>query len=442
MTINTALDTSAAVMRTADQQPTAYLHEREISVQLVRDLYDRGRIAIPFLLILIFIVRWAIGPAYVESEVVRGAFYALVAITLVRWIIAMVPVQHRNAVAGVRTLLVFFACGAALSSIGLAAIIVLSWPLLDVAHIAILAVIISGLMSGALMSMGFSPLVYLLYLAPAVGALFAMAVTDPRPAWGADILATSFVLFTTAMMVFSYDQYRTRRRAIELSLQLSDMVVRDTLTNLYNRRFLHEFMSVEAARIARDVTDMERGRLPEYKAAGGVYIVDLDHFKQINDTYGHGTGDDILRQTAVALTHALRNSDVIVRWGGEEFVAVARAKEPHQLAIVAEKLRAAVETMEKKLSDGRVLHTSCSVGFCVIPFFPDKPRLLTWEQGLAIADAALYVAKSEGRNRWVGVSRGETPWADAEKTLEDVLRDLNGAAARGLVRLERSKTSS
>mgnify|MGYP003472496629 FL=1 len=94
--------------------------------------------------------------------------------------------------------------------------------------------------------------------------------------------------------------------------------------------------------------------------------------------------------------------------------------------------------MEKKLSNGSILRTSCSVGFCVIPFFPNKPRLLTWEQGLEIADAALYVAKAEGRNRWVGVSCGETPWPDLQQTYTDILQDLKRADEQGFVHLERS----
>lgn len=441
MSANTALNTSATVMRAADQQPTAYLHGREMSAYLVRDLYDRARVAIPFFLILVVVIRWAIAPAYAANASVRGLFFLLIALSLLRWSTVMLSVQRRNALASLRAQLVFFSCGAVLSSSLLGALVILAWPLLDVVHIAILAVITSGLVSGAVMSMGFSPLVYMLYMIPIVGALFLMAVTDQRPPWGADILATSFAFYASAMLVMSLDQYRTRRRAIELSLQLSDLVVRDTLTNLYNRRFLHEFMSVEAARIARDVTDVEHGRHPEYNSAGGVYIIDLDHFKRINDTYGHGTGDDILKQTAAALTHALRNSDVIVRWGGEEFVAIARAKHYTQLAVVAEKLRSAVEMMEKKLSNGSILRTSCSVGFCVIPFFPNKPRLLTWEQGLEIADAALYIAKAEGRNRWVGVSCGETPWPDVQKTIVDVLHDLKQANELGLVKLERSQAA-
>jgi len=426
------------IRRQADLQPTAYLHEREIAEHMTRDLYDRGRISILFMLILISVIRWVIDAAFVADGAVRFAFFLLIVLNVVRWLFVMIPARRRDELFELPVQLVLFASGVFLSAALLGAIVVLAWPLLDTAHITIFAVIIGGLISGAAMSMGFSPLVYMLYTLPSVGMLFVMAVTDQRPAWGADILATSFALYAVSVLVMSIDQHHTRRRAIELSLQLSDLVVRDTLTQLYNRRFLHEFMSVEAARIARDLMDVEHGRQPEYNAATGVYIVDLDHFKRINDTHGHTAGDEMLRQVAGALIKALRNSDVVVRWGGEEFVVVARVKQRQHTAFIAEKLRRAVEEMETRLGNGNVLRTSCSVGFCVIPFFPDKPRLLIWEQALEIADAALYRAKAEGRNRWVGVSCGATDWPDVEGTYSEVLRDLEQASERGLVRIDRS----
>jgi diguanylate cyclase (GGDEF)-like protein len=434
------LSTPETIQRDADGQPKSYLHKGEISAHMIRDLYERGRISILFLLILISVIRWVIDAAYVADVTVRGAFFLLIAINVARWLFMMIPAQRRDALLGLRGQLVLFACGVFLSSAILGTLILLTWPLLDTAHITIFAVIIAGMVSGASMSLGFSPLVYMLYTLPPVSILFLMCVTDQRPDWGADILATAFALYALSVLVMSIDQSRKHRRAIELSLQLSDLAVRDTLTKLYNRRFLHEYMSVEAARVAREMTDVEQGRQPEYNAAIGVYMVDLDHFKRINDSHGHNAGDEMLKQAAEALISALRNSDVIVRWGGEEFVAVARVKQREHTAIVAEKLRRAVEEMETRLGNGSVLRASCSVGFCVIPFFPDKPRLLAWEQALEIADAALYRAKAEGRNRWFGVSCGSTAWPDVQGTYTEVLHDLKQADERGLVRIERSRS--
>ena len=414
-------------------------HEDAIQAQIVRDLYDRSRTAIVIMLVLIGVIRWAIDPAYQLAASVRLAFYVLVAVNVARLVLALIPRDRREARMSRRAQLALFVAGVALSSIALGVIVVLSWPLLDPARIAIVAVITSGLVSGAVMSLGFSPLVYVIYMLPPVGALFVMAVTDTRAPWGAEILATSFVIYATAVVVISLDQRRSRRSAIALALQLSDLVVRDTLTKLHNRRFLQEFMTMESARLARESADLEQGREPVRPAATGIFMMDLDHFKHVNDTYGHAAGDAILKQTGDALCRALHKSDNLVRWGGEEFVAIARVTHADHVRLVGEKLRNAIAAAEFVLPDGTVLKKTVSVGFAALPFLPDEPRALAWEQVLSLADAALYVAKAEGRNRWVGVLPGEVQWDDAEARWGEVVQDLRGAELRGLVRLDRAQ---
>lgn len=319
---------------------------------------------------------------------IHGVFALLIAITLVRFVLATVPPTRRDTLMSVRAQFVALTTGVALSALSLGALVVLTWPLLDPARIAIFAVVTSGLVSGAVMSLGFSPLVYMTYMLPPVGALFFMAVTDNRPPWGANILATAFVIYAAAMVAISLDQRRARHRAIELEMQLSDAVIRDTLTSLHNRRFLPEFMVEESARIHRDAVDLENGRQPIRDAATGLFMLDLDWFKQVNDGYGHRSGDAVLAQTAAALGAALRKSDHLLRWGGEEFVAIARVKHLDHVSIVAEKLRSAIDATDFLLPDGTILKKTVSVGFAAMPFLPGQPRRLTWEQVLSIADAA------------------------------------------------------
>ena len=412
-------------------------HEDAIRTQILRDLYDRSRLAIAIMLVLIGVIRWAIDPAYRIDGNVRIAYALLVAVNLGRFALALVPQARREAWWGRDAQTLSFLIGIALSSVTLAAIVVLSWPLLDTARIAIVAVITSGLVSGAVKSLGFSPLVYLVYMLPPVGARVVMAVTDTRAPWGADILATSFAIYAAAVVAISLDQRRNRRNAIALALQLSDLVVRDSLTKLHNRRFLQEFMAVESARTARDASDLAQGRAPTPLAATGVFMMDLDLFKQVNDIHGHAAGDAVLRQTGEALRRAVRKSDNLVRWGGEEFVAIARVAHADHVRIVGEKLRAAVATTQFVLPGGVVLNKTLSLGFAAMPFPPDLPRQLSWEQVLSLADAALYVAKADGRNRWVGVLPGEVAWDDIDATCATVVRDLREAERRGLVRLDR-----
>jgi diguanylate cyclase (GGDEF)-like protein len=349
----------------------------------------------------------------------------------------MIPGRSRDALASVRMQGLVFAAGVALSSGLLAALIVRVWPILDTAHIGILTAIVSGVVSGAIMSLGSSLVVYLLYAAPTVGAMIVMAATDQRPAWGADLLATSFLLYAAMAAVVSLNHARIRRRSIEMALELSDLILRDTLTDLRNRRFLQEYMTVEQSRLAREATDIERAQTIEHDGALAIYIVDVDHFKVVNDTYGHAAGDLALQHLAGLLASSVRKSDVLVRWGGEEFVLVARIKRREHAHIVAENLRRRVAAAEVRLPDGSALRLTCSLGFCVLPFFPAEPRKLNWEQALGLADAALYVAKQDGRNRWVGAACGPHRWDDTPQAYIAIRDDLLRASERGDVVLER-----
>ncbi len=426
-------------------EPTSRLllqHQDAIGTQIVRDLYSRSRTAIVIMLVLIGVIRWAIDPAYQLDANVRTAFVVLVAVNLGRFVLAMIPQARREDWLKRRSQYWVFVAGVALSSIALGMIVVLSWPLLDPARIAILAVITSGLVSGAVMSLGFSPFVYVIYMLPPVGALFVMAVTDTRPPWGAEILATAFVIYAAAVVTISLDQRRTRRHAIALALQLSDMVVRDTLTKLHNRRYLHEVMVVETARVTRDSLDLEQGRELRPATAMGIFMMDLDHFKLVNDTHGHAAGDAVLKQAGEVLSRALRKSDILVRWGGEEFVAVIRVTHPDDVRVVGEKLRDAIESADFVLPDGKVLKKTASVGFSAMPFLHELTRRLSWEQVLSLADAALYVAKEEGRNRCIGVQPGHVPWDDVDATCTDVVSDLKEAERRRLIGLDRRDKSA
>jgi hypothetical protein len=93
------------------------------------------------------------------------------------------------------------------------------------------------------------------------------------------------------------------------------------------------------------------------------------------------------------------------------------------------------------LPNGQGLKITLSVGFCVIPLCEGEPQLLNWEQSLALADAALYLAKAEGRNRWVGIRCGELPWKDPTANYEKILHNPRQAAKEGLIRLESDRVT-
>jgi two-component system, cell cycle response regulator len=166
------------------------------------------------------------------------------------------------------------------------------------------------------------------------------------------------------------------------------LALTDELTGLYNRRYLLAHLDELVARVSRDGLD------------AAVLLVDIDHFKQVNDTYGHAAGDDVLRELAARATNTVRSVDLVARLGGEEFVVVMPETGPAIAVAVGERLRLAIanEPFTIRASDER-LPITVSIGITsAIAGGDDRDRLLKR------ADDALYCAKAEGRNRVVSRS--------------------------------------
>ena len=191
-------------------------------------------------------------------------------------------------------------------------------------------------------------------------------------------------------------------REANAALQESSMV--DPLTGLKNRRYLGAFMPEELARTMR--LQRERAQAAHLAADRNidlcVLMVDLDHFKMVNDEHGHNAGDSVLRQVAEVMRAACRASDVVVRWGGEEFMVVARNIDRDQAAILAEQLCEAVRRHPFNIGNGVVLRKTCSIGYTAFPLLPSAPERYDWEQALELADQCMYAAKNSGRDGWVG----------------------------------------
>jgi two-component system cell cycle response regulator len=165
--------------------------------------------------------------------------------------------------------------------------------------------------------------------------------------------------------------------------RLEELATTDALTRLINRRALLDRLNVEVDRARR------------FKSLLSMLMVDLDHFKAVNDQYGHLTGDSILRQMGTLLTGAVRTIDVVARYGGEEFVVILPETATEGAAVFAERLRRAVSEQHFEIAGGRNLHLTCSVGVATFP----SPRVASTEDLFARADEALYRAKSGGRNQ-------------------------------------------
>jgi two-component system, cell cycle response regulator len=176
-------------------------------------------------------------------------------------------------------------------------------------------------------------------------------------------------------------------QAERLAHQLYESSVRDPLTRAHNRRYLVERLASEIAFARRHA-----GRL-------GLVLFDLDHFKRVNDTYGHLAGDDVLRDVAALVSRMIRAEDVFARFGGEEFIVLVRGISQLNVGRFAERLRAAVERLEIA-SDTAILRVTVSVGHASLDELDDGER--TPEGLMRAADERLYRAKSDGRNRVCG----------------------------------------
>ncbi|MDR2925574.1 MAG: diguanylate cyclase [Azoarcus sp.] len=164
---------------------------------------------------------------------------------------------------------------------------------------------------------------------------------------------------------------------------LRESSLRDAMTGLSNRRFLEEYIDTLTASTRRKQTHIS------------ILMLDLDHFKMINDTYGHDAGDSMLKALADVLKAAVRTSDIVIRYGGEEFMIVLQDTSSAYALGVAEKIRASVEAMKIPYS-GTALQRTISIG---IADFPGDSH--TFWQAVKFADVALYRAKETGRNRVV-----------------------------------------
>jgi diguanylate cyclase (GGDEF)-like protein len=195
------------------------------------------------------------------------------------------------------------------------------------------------------------------------------------------LLLVMIAFVTLAMLWLRRSQLRFRR-----------MARHDGLTGAFNRDHFFE----EAARVLR--------RLHKTKIGVCLVVLDLDHFKQVNDTYGHAAGDEVLRRTVMIVRQELRSSDVFGRLGGEEFGILMPACSRQQGVEVATRIRCALAATSMVLDPQTTITVSASFG---LAFSADSGQTL--HQLLIDADTALYCAKDGGRNQVIVSVRAEDP---------------------------------
>ncbi len=178
--------------------------------------------------------------------------------------------------------------------------------------------------------------------------------------------------------------------------RLKEISFTDPLTGLHNRRYLIQQIPVDLSFYQRDAGYRE-GR-----DALVIALLDVDHFKIINDTWGHAAGDRVLEQLGQQLGDLKRSGDYVARWGGEEFLLVLRPLPRGSLAQIGERLCARIAAHRFDLGNGVEHRLTVSIGLVECPLFPEHPQLLGWEQLVTLADRAMYAVKNSGRNGWMG----------------------------------------
>jgi len=166
-----------------------------------------------------------------------------------------------------------------------------------------------------------------------------------------------------------------------LARKLYEGSTRDALTGLYNRRYAGERLAAEVAHAQRHGTLF------------GLVLFDIDHFKGVNDSFGHQAGDGVLRVVAAQVQKAIRTEDVLARYGGDEFVVLVRGIEHDRVGMLAERIRRGVERLSMPW-DSKAIRTSVSVGVASLSECGPPPEAL-----MKLADERLYRAKTGGRNR-------------------------------------------
>ncbi|HEY5612414.1 MAG TPA: diguanylate cyclase [Lysobacter sp.] len=250
------------------------------------------------------------------------------------------------------------------------------------------------------------------------------------------------LLATTVFAGYRYQQhrYRLQRRALELLVQqrtealeianhrLEDASQTDPLTGLRNRRYMASQIPADLAYYDRQI---QRGA---HQGEVMVFaLVDIDHFKAVNDNHGHKAGDLVLQQFAQVLSGLVRSGDYVVRWGGEEFLLVFRPMPARNLTVIGERLRTAVSSHGFDLGNGTVLHLTASAGLAEYPLFRDHRAQLGWETMVELADRALYYVKGHGRNGWAAFR--PTDLTDITTLLQELQEDPQAMLAAGRLQL-------
>lgn len=216
--------------------------------------------------------------------------------------------------------------------------------------------------------------IYLFYIGMSCAFTYVLNIIHNFYILKIDVSANSFIIPTIAGLLFGFMLAHIKN----LSTRLRDIAYTDSLTKIYNRLHFAHFLDAEIDKVVR------------YGGKFSIIFFDLDHFKEVNDNFGHLVGDEVLEQITKIVSKANRSADIFARYGGEEFIIMTPETDISGALIHAERLRNDIDKFPFKT----VGHVTSSFG--VTEFDPQNDDV---ERLLERADKALYLAKEYGRNR-------------------------------------------
>ena len=196
------------------------------------------------------------------------------------------------------------------------------------------------------------------------------------------------------------------------NLELQEISFTDALTGVWNRRYLEEILTAEAGQVLRNYQRARGSDIRKMDHRDLVFImVDVDFFKEVNDRHGHPAGDRLLQLVAQRLSTVVRKSDVLVRWGGEEFLIMSRSTDPSGTPAFCSRVLEVMASEPFDLGHGITVRKTCSVGWSAYPWCRGAFEAICAEETIALADAALYQAKGSGEESrsWNRLERSGQP---------------------------------
>jgi diguanylate cyclase (GGDEF)-like protein len=226
-------------------------------------------------------------------------------------------------------------------------------------------------------------------------------------------------------------EHSLRWHSLELqrkNLELQEISFTDSLTGVWNRRYLEEILTAEAGQVLRNYQRAHLADIRKFDHRDLVFMmVDVDFFKQVNDQHGHPAGDRLLQMVAERLASVVRKSDVLVRWGGEEFLIMNRSTDPSGTPAFCNRILEVMTSKPFELGHGIAVRKTCSVGWAPYPWVRGAFEAICAEEVIALADTALYRAKALGRNRGVGLLPSDAAAAAPSAIqLRSLKEDWNG----------------